>query len=181
MTLMQSTPPGLATPDDVKNQITAHEATSKRLLTRVGLLLARREALADRLESLADQYADLRRARGWALLRLVTGEAHADAIKAKGLQHTARTIHLDAKAIHGVLKRQEYVAIESAMHDHYEDLKALTLLEIRGDAESDAYLGRVTASISALRRTQRNIEEHGQDRPDIPEVFGSEGQPDAHW
>lgn len=150
-------------PEEAKKDIATHEQKTSDVLNQAQALITRYGTLKAHLSKVTEQSKALQPARPQSRIALVlqriTGEADTLAALRVQLQGKGSAIAQEMHAVHQTLRTRDYQAIETRTQEHYSDLRVLTVLEINGDPEADAYRARTSKAISALRHAQRAIEE----------------------
>ena len=160
MSLCQDTaPPTLPTTTDIKRRIKDNEHTTQQALAVIYRRLDSRARLRRRLDYLIDCAVT---ARGRRTFREVLADFfHGGRVSEKrrrDIQHAGRSVLQEMHLLHSSLKDQGYCKVDERTQAHYDDIKALTLLDIKGDAEVDEFHERSISAISLLRHAQREIE-----------------------
>lgn len=150
-------------PEKAKKDIATHEQKTSDVLNQAQALITRYRTLKAHLTKVAEQGKALQpqrpRSRITLALLRITGEEGTLAALRVQLQGRGSTITREMHAVHQTLRTRDYQAIETRTQEHYNDLRVLTVLDINGDPEADAYRARTSKAISALRQAQRAIEE----------------------
>lgn len=160
MSLCQDTaPPELPTTTDIKHRIRDNEHATHQALTLIQRRLAGRERLRRRLDYLVDCAVTARERR--TLREVIADFLHGERVSEKrrrNIQRAGRSVLQEMHLLQSLLKDQGYRKVDERTQAHYDDIKALTLLDIQGDAEVKEFHSRSVSAISRLRHAQREIE-----------------------
>lgn len=160
MSLSQdSMPLTLPTTTDIKRRIGEHETTTREALALIQSRLNTRSRLSRLLDERIDRAATLREPRTvrQAIKDFLRGESASDRER-RVIRHEGEAALRKMHLVHTILKDQGYREVDHRTQVHYDDIKALTLLDISGDAEAEEFHQRSMTAISLLRAAQREIE-----------------------
>lgn len=152
-------PPILPTTTEVKHQIEANEKETRVFLDLLQRHFDNHARLRSRREEVAREVTSLRGSRTilQALEDFLTGECPRER-KRQMLCRAGRVMVSEEGAAYSRLKEWGYEQIDARTQVHYDDIKALTLLDISGDPQAEEFYLRTTFAISRLRAFQRGIE-----------------------
>lgn len=147
------------TTTEIKQRIADHERATEALLEDLQHRLDAHARLSARMERVADQVALLteRRTVIQVIEDFLAGERPRSE-KHRLLCRTGKALASETESIHFLLKDWGYQQIDFRTQVHYDDIRALTLLDISGDPQAEEFGQRTTGAISQLRSAQRWIE-----------------------
>lgn len=176
MSLGQSaTPILLPSADEVKTRIVTNAEATTTFLARVESLIERHEALLAYLRRTVEDRRDAiqeERPLVRVIKEFLGAVSPKESLLAQSLTESGLTASRELESIQAALRVQDYSAIEKRTQVHYDDLKDLTILEVNGDTEADAFHQRAINAISALRQVQREVEETSYSRHEIVALAG---------
>lgn len=160
MSLDQGSAVVLPTTTEIKDRIAVNERETRAFLASLRCRISELTHLQERLDLATEEEASLHEQK--PLLQLLKGflaGTHLDAEKRRMVSRTRSAILGEMESSRRLLKGRGYWGIDERTRIHYEDIKALTLLDVCGDPDAGEFRERSTASISQLRIVQREIED----------------------
>lgn len=147
------------TTTEIRQRIADHERATEALLEDLQRLFDTHAHLWARMERVADRVTLLteRRTVIQVIEDFLAGE-RPRAEKHRLLCRTGKALASEAESIHFLLKDWGYRQTDFRTQVHYDDIKALNLLDISGDPQAEEFGQRTTGAISQLRFAQRWIE-----------------------
>lgn len=145
----------------VKSRIAAHKDDTEAFVSNAQSLIAKHDSLLSRLRQVtSDREAALLKERSliWTIRAFLRMADTTNGLSANTLREAGLATSLALETNLDALADYDYWAIEQRSNAHYDDLKALTLLEVAGDRDADALHGETINSIRSLRQVQRAVE-----------------------
>lgn len=159
MSLDQGSAVALPATTEIKDRIALNERETQAFLASLRCRICELTHLQECLDRVTEEEASLHEQK--SLLQLLKGflaGTHLDAEKRR-VSRVRSVILREMELSRRLLKGRGYWGIDERTRIHYEDIKALTLLDVCGDPEAGEFRERSTASISQLRIVQREIED----------------------